>query len=92
MVEEKRPRVAQLLAGSHRAYPTVLLDRLGEKAPETLTAIGPVEYLAHRKTAIFCSTRTPGEAILRAHDMAVACAIKAKRLLAVLTNLLKKNA
>jgi hypothetical protein len=51
-------------------YPAVLFDRLGERAPETLTAIGPVEYLAHRKTALFCSARTPGEAILKAHDMA----------------------
>jgi predicted Rossmann fold nucleotide-binding protein DprA/Smf involved in DNA uptake len=55
---------------SHRAYPAILLDRLGEKAPETLTAIGPIEYLTNRKTALFCSARTPGEAILRAHDMA----------------------
>jgi predicted Rossmann fold nucleotide-binding protein DprA/Smf involved in DNA uptake len=53
-----------------RAYPTILLERLGEKAPEMLTAIGPIELLAKRKTAIFCSARTPGEAILRAHDMA----------------------
>lgn len=67
---KKQSHVAQLLARSHRAYPTILLDRLREKAPETLTAIGPVEYLAHRKTAIFCSARTPGEAILRAHDLA----------------------
>jgi predicted Rossmann fold nucleotide-binding protein DprA/Smf involved in DNA uptake len=52
------------------SYPSILLNRLGEKAPKTLTAIGPIEYLANRKTALFCSIRAPGEAILRAHDMA----------------------
>lgn len=67
---KKLSHVVQLLARSHRAYPAILLDRLGEKAPETLTAIGPVEFLALRKTAIFCSASTPGEAILKAHDMA----------------------
>ncbi len=67
---QKRSNSALRLAKRDSAYPAVLLDRLGEKAPETLTAIGPIEYLANRKTALFCSARTPGEAILRAHDMA----------------------
>ena len=35
-----------------------------------LQAIGPVALLAHRKTTLFCSARTPGDAILRAHDAA----------------------
>lgn len=68
--KEKRSYGTLRLARIDRAYPAILLDRLGEKAPETLTAIGPVGILANRKTAIFCSARTPGEAILRAHDMA----------------------
>jgi predicted Rossmann fold nucleotide-binding protein DprA/Smf involved in DNA uptake len=66
----KQPHVALRLARSDDAYPSILLDRLGEKAPLTLTAIGPVETLANRKTALFCSAHTPGGAILRAHDMA----------------------
>jgi predicted Rossmann fold nucleotide-binding protein DprA/Smf involved in DNA uptake len=66
----KQPHVALRLAQSHAAYPAILLHRLGEKAPETLTAIGPIEHLTNRKTALFCSARTPGDAILRAHDMA----------------------
>jgi predicted Rossmann fold nucleotide-binding protein DprA/Smf involved in DNA uptake len=66
----KQPHVALRLARSHAAYPAILLHRLGEKAPETLTTIGPIEYLANPKTALFCSARTPGEAILRALDMA----------------------
>lgn len=51
-------------------YPETLISRLGESAPAALTAIGPVELLANRKTAFFCSARAPGEAILQAHDMA----------------------
>jgi predicted Rossmann fold nucleotide-binding protein DprA/Smf involved in DNA uptake len=66
----KQPHVALRLVRSDDAYPVILLDRLGEKAPEPLTAFGPVETVANRKTALFCSARTPGEAILRAHDMA----------------------
>ena len=32
--------------------------------------LGPVALLAARKTALFCSSQTPGDAILRAHDTA----------------------
>ena len=66
----KESYVALRLVQNDKAYPPIILDRLGEKAPKTLTAIGPVENLANKKTALFCSARTPGEAILRAHDMA----------------------
>ncbi|MBI4765146.1 MAG: DNA-processing protein DprA [Deltaproteobacteria bacterium] len=65
-----QPHVTLRLARSDDAYPAILLDRLEGKAPETLTTIGPIEILSHLKTALFCSARTPGEAILRAHDMA----------------------
>jgi len=67
---KKRSTIALRLAQNYAAYPVILLDRLGEKAPETLTVIGPVETLTNRKTALFCSAHTPGEAILRAHDLA----------------------
>ena len=67
---QKRSNSALRLAKRDSAYPAILRARLREKAPETLTAIGPIEFLANRKTALFCSARTPGEAILRAHDMA----------------------
>jgi predicted Rossmann fold nucleotide-binding protein DprA/Smf involved in DNA uptake len=68
--KSKQPHVALRLIRSDGSYPGILLDRLRGKAPETLTTIGPIETLANRKTALFCSARTPGEAILRAHDMA----------------------
>jgi len=62
--------VAHCLARGDELYPGVLLARLGENAPAALTAIGPMALLANRKTALFCSARTPGDAILRAHDTA----------------------
>ena len=69
---EKRQQspAAHRLARGDELYPGVLLARLGENAPAALTAIGPVALLANRKTALFCSARTPGDAILRAHDAA----------------------
>lgn len=51
-------------------WPACLGARLGAFAPAALQAIGPLALLAHRKTALFCSARTPGDAILRAHDVA----------------------
>jgi len=71
-VGEKRKQspAAHRLARSDELYPGVLLARLGDNAPAALMAIGPVALLANRKTALFCSARTPGDAILRAHDAA----------------------
>ena len=51
-------------------YPDVLRSRLGENAPAELTLIGNLGLLRLRRTALFCSARSPGDAILRAHDVA----------------------
>lgn len=51
-------------------WPKSLTERLGASAPAALKAIGPLALLATRRTALFCSARTPGDAILRAHDTA----------------------
>jgi predicted Rossmann fold nucleotide-binding protein DprA/Smf involved in DNA uptake len=67
---KNRPGLVQQINRNDDAYPTILLERFGEKAPERLTIIGPVEFLGNQKTALFCSARTPGTAILRAYDMA----------------------
>lgn len=67
---DKSPPVAQLLGRGRPPYPDMLLVRLGANAPGALTAIGPVTLLACRRTALFCSAHTPGDAILRAHDAA----------------------
>ena len=50
--------------------PECVMERLGGSAPRTLYAAGPLRILATRRTGLFCSARTPGEAILRAHDVA----------------------
>ena len=51
-------------------YPSVLRSRLGENAPVELTLLGDPGLLRLRRTALFCSARTPGDAILRTHDAA----------------------
>lgn len=52
------------------AYPALLRARLGENAPAELTVLGDASLLRTRRTALFCSARTPGDAILRTHDAA----------------------
>jgi predicted Rossmann fold nucleotide-binding protein DprA/Smf involved in DNA uptake len=59
-----------LLQPTDAHWPTQLSERLGSSAPRVLHAIGPLALLAGRRTALFCSARTPGDAILRAHDAA----------------------
>jgi predicted Rossmann fold nucleotide-binding protein DprA/Smf involved in DNA uptake len=59
-----------VLNSTDAAYPASLRERLGEHAPKTLTALGAVASLSQRKTALFCSIRCPGDAILRAYDTA----------------------
>ncbi len=51
-------------------YPARLRERLGEHAPRTLTALGDPASLSQPKTALFCSVRCPGDAILGAYDTA----------------------
>ena len=51
-------------------YPARLRKRLGADAPPKLTAIGNLALLHLPKTALFCSARCPGDAILRAYDQA----------------------
>jgi predicted Rossmann fold nucleotide-binding protein DprA/Smf involved in DNA uptake len=51
-------------------YPTRLRERLGDTAPAQVFALGNLNLLAPSKTALFCSTRCPGDALLRAYDQA----------------------
>lgn len=64
-----QPR-AERIARDAPDYPPMLLARLGAEAPEELVVLGRRELLGAHKTALFCSARTPGHAILRAHDAA----------------------
>ena len=61
---------AQRIARDAADYPSVLRSRLGENAPVELTVLGDPGLLRLRRTALFCSARTPGDAILRTHDAA----------------------
>jgi predicted Rossmann fold nucleotide-binding protein DprA/Smf involved in DNA uptake len=47
-----------------------LRERLGDAAPAQVFAVGNLNLLALPKTALFCSARCPGDAILRAYDQA----------------------
>ena len=51
-------------------YPAILASRLGDDTPAELIALGNADLLRAPRTALFCSARTPGDAILRAHDAA----------------------
>lgn len=51
-------------------YPNRLRERLGIHAPPHLTVLGSLEPLVLPKTALFCSNRCPGSAILSAYDQA----------------------
>lgn len=51
-------------------YPTALADRLGIETPRQLTALGNIDLLRLPKTALFCSAKCPGSAILAAYDRA----------------------
>ena len=51
-------------------YPARLRERLGENAPPRLHLHGYAGLLELPKTALFCSARCPGSAILRAYDQA----------------------
>ena len=58
------------LTAADTRYPARLRERLGDAAPAQLTAFGNLDLLALPKTALFCSARCPGAAILRAYDQA----------------------
>ncbi len=58
------------LSQTHPDWPSQLTRRLGSEAPATLVASGNIRLLANHRVALFCSARTPGDVILRAHDAA----------------------
>ena len=59
-----------VLRSTDVAYPVSLRQRLGDRAPKTLTALGNLGSLSQPATSLFCSVRYPGEAILSAYDTA----------------------
>ncbi len=59
------------LVSGQPQWPATLSARLGEAAPAELHTLGNLRLLARPKTALFCSARCPGDAILRAQEQAV---------------------
>jgi len=51
-------------------YPLALKQHLGKDAPDTITAIGNLDILRHNSTAFFCSTKCPGDLIVKTYDIA----------------------
>jgi predicted Rossmann fold nucleotide-binding protein DprA/Smf involved in DNA uptake len=51
-------------------YPSCLRGFLEADAPETIFARGDMDILGHKRIALFCSIKCPGEQILKAYDIA----------------------
>jgi len=62
-----QPRILEI---GDSPYPAVLRARLGATTPASISSLGNPDILAMPKTALFCSARCPGSAILRAYDQA----------------------
>ena len=45
-------------------------QHLGKDAPNAITAIGNLDILRHNSTAFFCSTKCPGNLIVKTYDIA----------------------
>lgn len=62
--------MSETLAITDPRYPSRLRERLEKDAPTILSLNGNAGLLDLPKTALFCSARCPGSAILRAYDQA----------------------
>lgn len=58
------------LSATDPRYPARLREQPGAEAPPELHTLGNLDLLRQPKTALFCSARCPGDAILRAYDQA----------------------
>ncbi len=55
---------------SDAGYPHRVVRLLGNNAPKQISVLGNLDLLALPKTALFCSARCPGHAILTTYDQA----------------------
>lgn len=60
----------QVIDKQSQLYPNSVIKRLGKEAPKQLWTVGNIELLSHSKTALFCSKKCPGDAILKAMEKA----------------------
>lgn len=63
-----KPLLSSALSPNDRIYPT---DRMASFVPSPeLTCVGDIHLLYHPLLALFCSQKCPGDAILKAYDLA----------------------
>ena len=62
--------MTSIIQSADSIYPARVRARLGGHAPEQLYAVGNMALLAQPNTALFSSSRCPGDAILRTYDQA----------------------
>ena len=55
---------------ANEAYPDVLASYLGSRSPGTVYWLGNLDILRHKKLALFCSVKCPGNLILKTYDLA----------------------
>lgn len=53
-----------------RVYPESIVGFLGNCAPGTIWALGNFDILKNRKTGFFCSSKCPGDLIIKTYDLA----------------------
>jgi len=51
-------------------YPSSLKKHLDKDAPNIITSLGNIDILRHNSVALFCSTKCPGDLILKTYDLA----------------------
>lgn len=51
-------------------YPRGLRTHLADQAPERITVLGNLDILKEKKTAFFCSSKCPGDLIIKTYDLA----------------------
>lgn len=62
--------IIQIIDSQSQLFPDSFAERLGNETPKKLWTIGNVELLRLSKTALFCSKKCPGDAILRSMEKA----------------------
>jgi len=58
------------IKNNERVYPESLVSFLGSDAPRTIWALGNREILNNKKVGFFCSSKCPGDLIIKTYDLA----------------------
>lgn len=63
-------RVLTPINNNERAYPESLIRFLGSSAPRAIWALGNPEIMNNKKVGFFCSSKCPGDLIIKTYDLA----------------------